>query len=212
MQYQLEHGARGTRILAGQEATQRRAYVNAAADLLVAKGFQELLLPSLEQAALYTDKAGPEILGQMYTFPDRKGRELCLRPEGTATVQALARAHFVTQKDVLFWYECRCYRYERPQAGRYREFTQLGVEWLNPSREDAHAELISLAEQLVELHVDPDRYVTAPHTQRGLVYYTDGHGFEIRCPELGAQQQVCGGGTYAEGIGFAIGLDRLLLL
>ena len=46
--------------------------------------------------------------------------------------------------------------------------------------------------------------------KRGLDYYTD-NGFEIRCPQLGAQQQVCGGGAYKEGIGFAIGFDRLML-
>jgi histidyl-tRNA synthetase len=150
---------------------------------------------------------GPEILGQMYIFPDKKGRNLCLRPEGTATCQLLARGPWAQRKDVRIWYEARCYRYERPQAGRYREFTQIGVEILNP-RADAVAELLAIAKGLVadvvkNLEVD-DR------AKRGLAYYVD-DGFEIRCPILGAQKQVCGGGRYAEGAGFAIGLDRLVL-
>ena len=47
---------------------------------------------------------------------------------------------------------------------------------------------------------------------RGLDYYTGGKGFEIACPALGAQKQVCGGGSYDGGIGFALGIDRLLIL
>lgn len=78
---------------------------------------------------------GPEILGQMYAFPDRKGRSLCLRPEGTATCQLLARGPWKDRRDVRIWYEARCWRYERPQAGRYREFTQIGVEILNPKED-----------------------------------------------------------------------------
>lgn len=53
-------------------------------------GFEEIVLPSLEPSSLYVEKAGEEILGQMYVFPDKKGRSLCLRPEGTATCQVLA--------------------------------------------------------------------------------------------------------------------------
>ncbi len=210
-EFQLELGARGTRILAPAQAAKRRSFITQAAAILTGHGYGELVLPAMEQSRLYTDKAGPEILGQMYVFPDRGGRELCLRPEGTATVQAIARKHYRTQKDVLFWYECRCYRYERPQAGRYREFSQLGVEWINPSR-DPQPELIALAEQLLQLVITPERYVINPLAARGLAYYIDGQGFEVACPELGAQQQVVGGGSYAEGCGFAIGLDRLMLM
>src|SRR3989304_2327738 len=71
----------------------------------------------------------------MYIFPDKKGRQLCLRPEGTATCQLLARGPWKSKRDIFVWYETRCFRYERPQAGRYREFTQLGVEILNPTKD-----------------------------------------------------------------------------
>lgn len=170
-------------------------------------GFEEIILPAVEPADVYTEKMGPEILGQMYIFPDKKGRSLCLRPEGTATCQLLARGPWASRKDVRIWYEVRCYRYERPQAGRYREFTQIGVEVLNP-RSDSIPELLAIAKGLVGSAVKGVE--TDERAKRGLAYYVD-DGFEIRCPILGAQKQVCGGGRYAEGAGFAIGLDRLVL-
>lgn len=154
------------------------------------------------------DKAGEEILGQMYTFPDKKGRPLCLRPEGTATCQLLADSVFKCERDVRLWYVTTCWRYERPQAGRYREFTQFGVETLNPRR-DVRDELIALAEQMVKQFTDAYEVTTA--VKRGLAYYVE-DGFEISCPALGAQKQVCGGGSYKQGCGFAFGVDRLMLV
>ncbi len=150
---------------------------------------------------------GKEILSQMYVFPDKKGRSLCLRPEGTATCQVLARQRWKTQKDIKLYYDLRCWRYEKPQAGRYREFSQFGVEVLNP-RDDFRGLLVDLATWMVE--VTGVKFEVSDRVKRGLEYYVE-DGFEISCPVLGAQKQVCGGGRYAEGIGFAIGLDRLIL-
>jgi len=150
---------------------------------------------------------GAEILGQMYAFDDRKGRRLCLRPEGTATCQLLARGPWASRRDAKIWYEARCWRYERPQAGRYREFWQIGVEVLNP-RADPMPELVRLAKDLVGLFSRD--FQVLERVKRGLAYYVE-DGFEIACPALGAQKQVCGGGRYAEGAGFAVGVDRLVL-
>jgi histidyl-tRNA synthetase len=146
----------------------------------------------------------------MYTFPDKKGRELCLRPEGTATIQLIADKTWKSQKDVKVWYFERCWRYERPQAGRYREFFQFGVEWINPrDPKMAKQKLVTLAESLVEL-VTSD-YELSEKVKRGLNYYVE-DGFEIEVPSLGAQKQVVGGGAYKQGIGFAVGFDRLMLI
>lgn len=90
-------------------------------------GFKEVVLPTIEPASIYSDKAGGEVLSQMYTFEDKASRTLCLRPEGTATCQLLAREVFHEEKNVRLFYVTNCFRYERPQAGRYREFTQFGV-------------------------------------------------------------------------------------
>jgi histidyl-tRNA synthetase len=142
------------------------------------------VLPSLEPAAIYIDKAGAEVLRQMYVFPDRKGRELCLRPEGTATCQLLARGPLARQRDVRLWYETKCWRYEQPQAGRYREFTQFGIEILNPRR-DYREDLVELGARSVR-RFDPEAIVRAK-VKRGLAYYTE-DGFEVLSPRLGAQQ------------------------
>lgn len=206
MELTIDNQARGTRILMGQAVRERRALINAMIAIAEEAGFEEILLPSLEQAKIYVDKAGPEILGQMYVFPDKKGRELCLRPEGTATVQLLADKYWRTEEKKL-WYVLDCFRYERPQSGRYRQFTQFGIEWINP-KGDAKDPLMKMAEEMVKLADVP--YDMNPSVKRGLAYYTD-EGFEISVPSLGAQKQVVGGGKFAQGIGFAAGIDRLLL-
>jgi histidyl-tRNA synthetase len=165
------------------------------------------VLPGLEKAEVYVDKAGPEVLGQMYVFKDRADRELCLRPEGTATCQLLARQQWRGQQKKLF-YVTTCWRYEQPQAGRYREFTQFGVEILNPTK-DFREYLIDLATKMISQFTN--EFEVNGSAVRGLAYYV-GDGFEISIPKLGAQKQVVGGGTFSEGIGFAIGIDRLMLV
>jgi histidyl-tRNA synthetase len=171
-------------------------------------GYEEIVLPSLEPAVIYAEKAGNEVLGQMYTFPDKKDRLLCLRPEGTATCQILADTVLKSERDVKLWYLATCWRYERPQAGRYREFLQFGVEVLNPRR-DVRDELVELATSMVGMFTD--KFEVSKAVKRGLAYYVE-DGFEISCPALGAQKQVCGGGSYKQGCGFALGVDRLMLV
>jgi histidyl-tRNA synthetase len=83
-------------------------------DVAESNGFQEICLPIVEKSEIYIEKAGPEILGQMYVFKDKSGRDLCLRPEGTATCQLLARGPLKSQKDVKLFYVVQCFRYERP--------------------------------------------------------------------------------------------------
>lgn len=208
MKYKIDTQVRGVRIISGNEAKERRKLLNQLIEIAEAAGFQEIILPSLEPSKVYTDKAGPEILGQMYVFPDKKGRELCLRPEGTATVQLVADKHLKRSKNAKFWYFERCWRYEKPQEGRYREFFQFGVEVINPSSENTKQELISLAENMVRFKTN--EYDVARSVKRGLDYYTS-EGFEISVPKLGAQKQVVGGGAYKQGIGFGMGFDRLML-
>jgi histidyl-tRNA synthetase len=208
MELKISAQARGTRIITAGQAQQRRQVLNRLIEIAEAAGFEEIILPSLEPAGIYTDKAGAEILQQMYVFPDRKNRSLCLRPEATATIQLIADKHFKRKKDVRLWYFERCWRYEKPQQGRYREFFQFGMEWINPTTTAARDELIALAELMVA--VKTSVYEIDRSVRRGLDYYVDA-GFEISVPALGAQKQVVGGGAYAQGIGFAIGFDRLML-
>ena len=89
------------------------------------------------------------------------------------------------------------------------ELEKLGVEILNPT-EDYTTYLKTIAEEIISMRTS--EFETKLDVTRGLDYYEKGKGFEIEIPSLGAQKQACGGGKYANGIGFAIGIDRLLLI
>jgi histidyl-tRNA synthetase len=175
-----------------------------------AAGYDEIIVPALWEQGTFVDKGGPAIVEQMYAFPDKAGRPICLVPEITGIVQQLWRASWskTMRRPYRICYVARCYRYERPQRGRYREFTQVGVELLGGRAPDDQREVIGLLRRILdELGVD---YAFDDAVRRGLGYYVDA-GFEARCERLGAQQQIAGGGRYAEGVGWAIGVDRLLL-
>nr|WP_277813797.1 ATP phosphoribosyltransferase regulatory subunit [Burkholderia gladioli] len=152
---------------------------------------------------------GSEIIEQMWAFPDKKGRPCCLIPEATALFQERSRELLAGRPERRFFYVARCYRYERPQAGRYREFTQLGFECLGTDLERA----LTCSQEMAIGFLDSLglRYELDRAARRGISYYLNGQGFEIRCRELGAQQQIAGGGAYREGAGFGIGIERLLL-
>lgn len=211
MEYQIEDASyRGTRILLGETAKKKRDILNTFSMIAQNNDFQEIMMPDIELSKVYTDKAGPEILNQMFTWKDRSDRDVCLRPEGTATCQLLANTLYKQHKDVKLFYVAECFRYERPQAGRYRQFTQFGVEWLNPRDPAKVSETCKQLSLMMIERITKD-YEYNPSVKRGLAYYTE-DGFEISIPTLGAQKQVLGGGNYAEGIGFAFGIDRLILV
>tara|TARA_B100000614_G_scaffold262909_1_gene300508 strand:+ start:81790 stop:82473 length:684 start_codon:yes stop_codon:yes gene_type:complete len=203
--------AKGTRILAGRLAS--RVYDMQETFRRVAErwGCIPVLLPTIEMSSIYTDKAGPEVSKQMYVFEDKGGRNLCLRPEVTATCQLLGLNSWRTFPDLKIWYWQNCYRYEQPQEGRYREFRQFGVEVLNP-RKDWTDDLIDLGVNLfAEFGIDSSRFIVSSGVERGLGLYEEA-GFEFVADELGAQKQILGGGPYEGGQGFAIGVDRALLM
>jgi len=127
MELNIDNMCRGTRIII-DENKERRNILNKLIDIAEEYEFKEIILPSIEPSQVYIDKAGEEKLGQMYIFKDKRDRDICLRSEGTATVQLLANKYWKQQKNVKLWYFEKCWRYDRPQAGRYREFYQFGVE------------------------------------------------------------------------------------
>lgn len=146
----------------------------------------------------------------MYTFKDKGDRDICLIPEVTAIIQELYKKEWRARpKPIKLFYVSRCYRYDRPQLGRYREFTQFGVELLGgkaPSDED---EVKALSKGCLDVLGISD-YTFNNTVKRGLRYYVE-DGFEIELSSLGAQKQVVGGGRYDCGIGFAIGVDRIMI-
>jgi len=109
-------------------------------------GFEEFDGPVIETLELYRIKSGDEIVNQLYSFTDKGGRELALRPELTPT---LARMVAKIQSQVakpLKWFSIpRCMRYEKPQKGRLREFFQFNVDILGEDSEMADLEVISVA-------------------------------------------------------------------
>lgn len=201
---------RGTKILTGIEAQRYRRTCEIIRETLLKRKYSEVVLPAMWEQETFINKAGKEILSQMYVFNDRKKRKICLIPEVTALIQERWNAEWknIWPKPAKVFYIQRCYRYEKPQKGRYREFTQAGVEILGgKSPLDRQEAIESLRECLDVFGVNYNmNYVV----KRGLSYYIE-DGFEAEVESLGAQKQVAGGGRYAEGIGWAIGVDRLIL-
>jgi len=200
---------KGTRIVFGETARNKRRLLNQMIDILESYGYQEMMIPVIQLTETFASKVGEENNNMMYTFTDRGNRDICLAPEYTSIIQQLANETFKMTKNVKLFYIGECFRGEKPQAGRYRQFTQFGVEVINPT-EDMTDEMLEIATKLIELATD--NYEVNLDATRGLDYYKGGKGFEIACPELGAQKQICGGGSYDGGIGFALGICRLLLL
>lgn len=207
MEIKIDSTYKGTRILFKETAKLKRNLINKMIDILESYGYEEMMIPVIQKSETFSKKVGSENQNMMYNFKDAGNRDLCLAPEYTAVVQLIGKEKFKYMKDVKLFYIGECFRGERPQNSRWRQFTQFGVEVLNPSK-DYTEELLEIAKKLIELKTN--NYEVNTEAVRGLDYYLGGKGFEISCPSLGAAKQICGGGTYDFGVGFAIGLDRLL--
>lgn len=110
-------------------------------------GYQRIETPVFEDADLFSRTVGPDtdiVEKEMYTFPDRGGQMLALRPEGTAPVCRAYIQHgmFNYPQPVKLYYFCPVFRYERPQAGRYRQHHQFGLEVLGDRSASTDAEII----------------------------------------------------------------------
>lgn len=318
---------RGTRDFLFTEMRERKEAESTLRNVFENYGFQEIKTPLFEELKLFTTKSGEEIVDQLYNFKDKSDRELTLRPELTAPVARLYLNELqkTTAKPIKLYYYGSCFRYERPQKGRFRQFWQFGCELIGAKSPEGEAEVISMCnesleslgitpadininhlgiirglfahfnidtktqreimviidkgdkellkeslvgdnpvidneelnnvllnlidmvggkeilpdiEELVKPYDEPqeslaeleelvktldsfgvDNYTLNLGVARGLDYYT-GIVFEVYIPELGAQKQVCGGGTYSlikvfggeeiESTGFAFGFDRLM--
>ncbi|WP_405290726.1 histidine--tRNA ligase [Methanobrevibacter sp.] len=318
---------RGTRDFLFDEMRQRKKAERTLRNIFENYGYQEIKTPLFEELKLFTTKSGEEIVNQLYNFKDKSDRELTLRPEITAPVARLYLNELekTSAKPIKLYYYGSCFRYERPQKGRFRQFWQFGCELIGAKSPQGEAEVIALCtdainglgittadvnlnhlgiirglfkhfeitqetqreimvvidkgdkdllieslsgdepvidnaelnqillklidmvgdktilsevedllepydepkealnefKQLIELleAFDVTNYTLNLGVARGLDYYT-GIVFEIYVPELGAQKQICGGGSYnlvklfggqeVESTGFALGFDRLM--
>ena len=318
---------RGTRDFLFEEMRERKRAESTLRRIFEGYGYQEIKTPLFEELSLFTTKSGEEIVDQLYNFKDKSDRDLTLRPEITAPVARLYLNELEKPavKPIKLYYYGSCFRYERPQKGRFRQFWQFGCELIGAKTPQGEAEVIALCsdaiqslgittadvninhlgiirglfrhfdistetqreimvvidkgdkdllieslsgdepvidndelnqillklidlvgdksiigevEELIAPYDEPkdalnelkeliellesfkvENYTLNLGVARGLDYYT-GIVFEIYVPELGAQKQICGGGSYSlvkvfggqevESTGFSLGFDRLM--
>ncbi|MFO1372099.1 MAG: histidine--tRNA ligase [Candidatus Competibacteraceae bacterium] len=121
-------------------------------ELLAAYGYQEIRLPLVEKTELFARSIGEVtdiVEKEMYTFDDRNGESVTLRPEGTAgCVRACIEHGLLHNQTQRLWYIGPMFRYEKPQKGRYRQFHQVGAEAYGMAGPDIDAELICLSARL----------------------------------------------------------------
>ncbi|MGE0014701.1 MAG: histidine--tRNA ligase [Candidatus Methanomethylophilaceae archaeon] len=306
---------RGTRDFLPDEMERRRYYEGKLRSVALRFGFRETETPIFEDAELFILRSGPNVLNELYVFKDKGDRDLALRPEMTApAIRMFVNSMGNEPKPIKIFYFGQCFRYERPQSGRYREFFQFGAELIGSATPETDAEAIALAAAMIEAlglknykirigHIgilrqkladagvpkektaevlqkldrklydearpmmedlnigtdeieeifkltetvggtevidkvpgEPGEYLKSLvgilyamgiedveidlGVVRGLDYYT-GMVFEAEAPVLGAEKQICGGGSYTLSelfggekvfsTGFAIGFDRILL-
>ncbi len=125
---------------------------NAVKNTVSAYGYNEVRMPIVEETNLFSRAVGEEtdvVSKEMYTFDDRNGDSLTLRPEGTAgCVRACIQNSLINRDEQRLWYMGPMFRHERPQKGRYRQFHQCGVEVFGLNGPDVDAELIMMTARL----------------------------------------------------------------
>jgi len=151
---------RGTFDVLPDEQPVRQLIEDSARELLEAAGYGRIDSPIFEETALFERGVGGSteiVQKQMFTFEDQGGRSLTLRPEGTAGVCRAYLEHGMHKlpQPVKLWYSGPFFRHERPQAGRFRQFSQVGAEAMGSDSPLVDAELIVLLHDLLtELGVE----------------------------------------------------------
>lgn len=180
---------RGTRDFLPDEMERRRLIEQRMREAARRWGYREVCTPDFEHLELFTMKSGEGIIQEMYVFEDKGGRKMTLRPEVTAAVLRMyVNEGKVLPKPLRWCYFADCFRYERPQKGRYRQFWQFGVELIGADTASADAEVIMLADDTLrstgvtfDLHVGhlaPMKHLLSgldPGDQRAIMAYLDKH-------------------------------------
>lgn len=145
---------RGTRDILADEAARHRRVMETARGVALRYGYAEISTPIFEFTEVFRRTLGETsdvVTKEMYTFEDRGGESITLRPEGTAGVaRALISGGLSQNLPLKCYYEGPMFRYERPQKGRYRQFHQIGVELLGPGDPQADVEVIALGAHILE--------------------------------------------------------------
>ncbi|MGB2709887.1 MAG: histidine--tRNA ligase, partial [Conexibacter sp.] len=146
---------RGTYDVLPDDTTRREAVEDAARRILGAAGYRRIETPAFEATELFARGVGAStdiVQKEMYTFEDGGGRSLTLRPEGTAPICRAYLEHGMQKlpQPVKLWYLSSFFRYERAQAGRYRQFWQVGAEAIGSADPALDAESILLLAELLD--------------------------------------------------------------
>ena len=143
---------RGMNDILPEQTAQWRYVENILRQLMHSYGYSEIRMPVVESTALFKRSIGEVtdiVEKEMYTFDDRNGDSLTLRPEGTASCVRAAMQHGLLHNQTQrLWYMGPMFRHERPQKGRYRQFHQFGVEAFGLAGPDIDAELIMMSHRL----------------------------------------------------------------
>lgn len=146
---------RGTMDILPKDSKKWEFIENAARKVCKKRGFGEIRFPTFEETCLFSRGVGDTtdvVQKEMYTFIDRDGTSYSLRPEGTASVarSVIENGLAGDTMPLKLFYIINCFRHERPQAGRYREFYQFGAELFGATTPTADTELISLADDFLK--------------------------------------------------------------
>ena len=160
---------KGTLDFIGLDAKKRRYVENEIRKIMKSYNLEEIITPTFEQTEVFSRSSGESsdvVTKEMYTFKDKGDRSITLRPEGTASV---VRAFLENKLYALpgikkYFYNMPMYRYERPQAGRYREFVQFGVEFFGEASYLLDVDVISLADNIFKKLGMTGKYYVAVNT------------------------------------------------
>src|ERR1700680_2109909 len=185
--------ARGTQDLLPEMARRHRRVGDTARALAELYGFAEIATPVFEFTDVFVRPIGEHtdiVAKEMYTFTDRGGEEVTLRPENTAgVVRAVLSNGLIQSVPLKFFYSGPMFRYERPQKGRFRQFHQTGVELIGVAQPQADIEVIALGPRILDALGIGDRVVlelntlgdlpSRQHYREALVRYYSGRRAEL---------------------------------
>ena len=182
---------RGTHDVLGAESRLRQRVIDVARDAFERYGYAHVVTPTFEDTEVFVRGVGTStdiVRKEMYTFQDQGGRSLSLRPEGTAPVVRAFVQHGMHKQPlpVKLWYVAPMFRYEAPQAGRFREHWQVGAEAIGSAEPLLDAEVIALLEGIyrrlgltglrLRLGSMGDPESRGPYRERLVAYLADHEG------------------------------------
>src|SRR5580692_4255721 len=183
--------ARGTHDLIGEDQRRHSHVVDTARRVAAGYGFDEWTTPIFEDTRVFSRTLGETsdvVMKEMYSFEDRGGDPITLRPEGTAGVcRALVTNGLTQSLPQKVFYAGPMFRYERPQKGRYRQFHQIGIELIGPSEPLADAEVIACgwdilqalgiaADTVLEINTLGDKESRDAYRAALVAYFTEHQG------------------------------------